>query len=297
MTDIKRQNSKKYKMWEILKVNFKQAHRLATHEDARFFHAHKIIGVSVLGHFAYRMWRWAQFGADAGLGLDDGSWTTLCFIFLHAALHVSSFQFVLPSRRNLVYNTIWPEMRWHSAFFAMRSIVILGLMWLQRNGVIGTATTYLMRSSVVIMTMIAADVTTRAYKANSSTIRDNPYPDWAPVWARRVLTTMYSVSQISATMIVLFRSEAPVFLSLLPIQTAPFLMTLVKKGLIAPSGWHLWYFIALLVNYCYNDPSFPITPRLRLIAASVVALRFGINTNKYVIWLGVIWVGFNQFVR
>ncbi len=283
---------------ESLTVNVRQSHRLATHEDGRFFHAHKTLGLIVLAHFAYRLRFWWQMGCVPGLGLDDGSWTTLALISVHLALHASSFQFALPRRRNLVYNTIWPEMRWHSAFFAARSLVTIFIMWLRINGVVGAGVEYLGRSAAVLLTMVAADAATRAYKTQQvvhSTMRDNPYPEWAPEWARRALTTAYSTAQLFATLVVLFRDEGHIFMTLLPIQTAPLLMTLVKKGIITPAGWHLWYSAALFANFLYH-PDYTIVQvgNILYLALAAITLRFGLGINKYVMWSGfIVWGGLN----
>jgi len=290
------------KVYDALRVNVHQTHRLVTHEDGRYLHAHKLLGVSVLGHFAYRLWYWWTHGPDVGLGLDDGSWATLALLMMHLSLHASSFQFALPARRNLAYNVIWPEMRWHSAFFAGRSIVVLLAMWLQRNGVIGEEAAYACRGLSVLLTMVLADVVTHFFKkpgaggrganATSSTIRDNPYPAWVPRWCRHVVALTYSTAQVFGTLMVLFRTEGAVFWTLLPIQTAPLLITLVKKGIIAPAGWHLWYSLAILVNYFFH-PVYDGDARLMMVgnlvhAAAVIAvLRFGLRVNKYLLWSGV----------
>ena len=283
---------------EALKVDLRQAHRLVTHEDARFMHLHKVFGVAALAHFAYRGWLWSAEGPTTGLGLDDGSWATLALLAAHAALHLSSFQFALPTRRNLAYNTIWPEMRWHSMFFAYRSIAALLVMWLQQNGTVGAAAAFACRGLAVLATMAAADAATRHYRraggptAASSSIRDNPYPDWAPAWSRTALATAYSASQVFGTLMVLFRPEGPVFWTLLPIQVAPLLMTLVKKGIIAPAGWHLWYSLAVLVNFVYHPPyERLVCADMAQVAAVVIVCRFGLRVNKYMLWSAVILWG------
>ena len=107
-------------------VVLSQVHRLITHEDRHIMHIHKTLGVLVLGHIFYRMNLIIKLG-DSGLAASP--WTPL-WLVIHALLHVSSFQFRLPSKRNRTYNIIWPEFRLHSMIFAYRSILSVLLMWM-----------------------------------------------------------------------------------------------------------------------------------------------------------------------
>ncbi len=367
-----------------------QARRLFTHEDGRFFHVHKMLGTAVLLHFAYRLTNWFRYG-DTGL---DGEyydnrdkWTLLFFYALHAVLHVTSFQFRVPDRRNPRYNIIWPEMRWHTMIFAYRSLAVLLLHWCMRNlcaisavtsgfETIDTVTlldgefrvssvgafrkaSILVRGSFVFMTMFLADIVTVYYRkkvarqravyayenmrqqeqvhtergnieseegasrrtslvqevttdtsrATSMTMRNNPYPPYASPAFVKVHNLFYSTSQVLATMNIMFTPDVDkVFMTLLPIQTAPFGMTLQKKGVITQAGWHVFYTLALLSNYmlacsprklpppslgeetvAYDPVSrlfgvrFTRTTYLSLVALFVVC-RFKLRCNKYVLW-------------
>ena len=268
--------------------------RLATHEDGRFMHAHKLLGVAVLASFAMRLWTCAT--GRGGTGLDDGSWATLAWIGVHAALHVTSFQFALPARRNLAYNTIWPEMRWHSLAFAWRSVAVLALFWLHRNGLLGETGLAVGRAAAVMATMVAADVATWCHRggptaATATTMRGNPFPEGTPVWLRRATNAFYSTSQITGTLALLFRDEGAAFWLLLPLQIAPLLMTLEKKGFVSKTSWHVWYTATLLVNYVYTGSQlgpFARMPSLAPLAAAIVALRFFARVDKYLLWGAVI---------
>lgn len=277
---------------EAMYVNLNQFHRLVTHEDGIYYHLHKTLGISVLSHFAYRTFAFAKFGT---MGFD-GSWTTLFWIFVHAALHVSSFEFILPSRRNKVYNIIWHEMRWHSMIFAYRSIVLMLLMWFSMNSIVAAHIVAYARGPIVIATMMFADYATWYYKTidavekSDSTMRGNPYPSYIPQNAIKFHNMFYSVSQALATSNILYRGFDTVFLQLLAIQTAPFGMTLVKKGVFKQAGWHWTYTLALLMSYLYgyiipNEPT-------RMFYWTTVAIfcvsRFKFHTNKYVLWIAAV---------
>lgn len=306
-------------------VRVSQVRRLFTREDARIFHAHKLLGVPVLAHFAYRVLRWLKEG-DTGLASDVASfpWTMLCVYAAHAALHVTSFAFHVPDRRNTRYNVIWTEMRWHTLLFAYRSLAILGWHWLQVNGgelsEPATALSGTFRSICVLLTMLGADRTTSFFRERrnsavaqaggepapaepdtSRTMRSNPYPAYLPASCVRVHNLFYSFSQVLATLVCLASpSPSRVFFTLLPIQLAPFLMTLQKKGIITQAAWHFWYTAALLLNFVFRpsaaDFRGPETPpstrhfsgvNMWLLGVAFCVARFGLRIDKYKLWVPI----------
>lgn len=265
-------------------INRQQFHRLSTHEDAKFFHMHKFFGSIAMIHFVYRVYLMLS---GTGLGFSSSLYTPF-WIGMHALLHVSSFEFILSNRRNKVYNIIWPEMRLHSMIFAYRSLLIMLIVWLVKSGIAGCSIMY-SRGLFVIMTMIAADVVTYYYKPQDTSMRGNPYPLYVPDWIIKWQNYFYSVSQVYATLNMMFRGIDAAFLTLIPIQTAPFCMTLVKKGIINQAAWHLYYTLALLTNFyyamVYNGDE---KPQIKLMAVLFVFGRFYLNYNKYVMWMPIV---------
>lgn len=271
--------------------------RLSTHEDAKFLHAHKVIGAAVIAHFC---WRWCCWAVNGSTGFDDcGSPWPLFWVLVHAALHVTSFQFALSQRRNRVYNIIWPEMRWHTTIFSVRGLAVIVFMWLsaqpQATAQLQAALRF-MRVATVFITMIAADAVTFIYRdaGYGTTMRSNPYPDGAPRWAVSALNQFYSVSQAGATVVVMFSTlPSAVLFQLMPIQLAPFLMTLVKKGYMRQAGWHAWYAGALAANYVFLLSSPARTSALLWYETAGALLAFraariGMRVNKYVFWAAVV---------
>ena len=285
-------------------VNPSQIHRLVTHEDGHFFHAHKIFGLIGLGNYLYRMASQAFWGT---MSYDASMWTPM-FIMVHAMMHVTSFQFLIPSRRNRVYNIIWPEMRWHSLVFAYRSLLMMSILWFAWIGVIPKNMTPWIRGPVVLATMALADQITSYYtkidaiKETETTMRSNPYPSYIdPAWAR-AYNIMYSTSQVLGTMNILCRDMGSIFLVVLPIQIAPFGMTLVKKGVITQAGWHLWYSFAIFANYWYaKTMQRSTTDGLEnFYTASVIFFtlgRFGLRRNKYILWGTIIAIQWYLLLR
>jgi hypothetical protein len=272
-------------------VKISQVHRLVTHEDRQFMHTHKILGVLVLGHIFYRMCLIVKYSVS---GLATSKLTPI-WMGIHALLHVSSFQFHLPEKRNRKYNIIWPEFRLHSMIFAYRSIIAVLLAWM------GGPWNHALRGPLVLGTMSAADIVTKWY-GQDTTMRANPYPDGTNpkfiLWHNR----FYSASQFGATIAIMFRGTDSAFLALFPIQIAPFLMTLVKKGVLNQAEWHIWYTIALLTNvfhalFCKGtDGNTVSTLAYMTIFFTATTARLRYRVNKYMIWTVVWGLKMSQFI-
>lgn len=279
-------------------------HRLVTEEDAHYFHAHKIFGVLSLSNYLYRLASHALYGTM----FYDRSVRTPVSIVVHAMMHVTSFQFLIPSRRNRVYNIIWPEMRWHSMVFAYRSLLMMTILWLAWVGSIPSYVTPWIRGPLVLATMGLADSITHYYtnidaiKETETTMRNNPYPSYISPAVSRLYNLMYSTSQVFGTMNILCRDIGSIFLIVLPIQIAPFGMTLVKKGIITQAGWHMWYSLAIFANYWY------VTTMTRSQTDGVETFyttsmlfftigRFALRKNKYALWGTIIVAQWYLFLR
>lgn len=247
-------------------------------------HAHKLLGVFALAHFAYRFRLFATRGAMA----FDRSPATAACLAAHALLHATAFQFALPARRNLAHNIIFPEMRWHTTIFGMRAIacmavaVFLSPRWSFLNTVIA------------MLTMVLADVATRVYARPgvpaTTMMRDNPFPPYVSPRYARAHNLFYAVAQVGATVSMVFAGPDAMFVTLIPIQVAPLLMTLTKKGVLSRLGWHVGYTATLLMAYYRGafspdarDMRLAIVPLWAVIAFFAVG-RFWLRSNKYAMW-------------
>lgn len=258
--------------------------KLVTKEDSHYFHMHKILGSACMVNFLYRIYLFAS-SIEHDLGFNIGSNVYLYTMFVHTLLHVSSFQFILSPRRNPVYNIIWPEMRWHSLLFAYRSLIIMFLFMFQYH--LYTELFSVARFITVMLTMYAADYVTSVLPPsnNTTTMRGNPYPKDTAEYIIKYLNLFYSISQVFATLHMLFAPSADyIYLTLIPIQTAPFGMTLQRKGIISQFGWHLFYTVAILSNYLYSAVHIykPELMWMYMIIFSI--LRFRYKMNKYFLW-------------
>lgn len=256
--------------------------RLFTHEDRRYHRAHAVLGAACMAHFAYQT---ARMFSSPGYTILEHPW--MPFLLLpHLALHVSSFEFALSSSRNLKYNIIWPEMRWHSLIFAYRSILCIAAAYYARHRWLVQT---VLRTAVVFSTFCAADYTTLLLRSkDTTTMRNNPWPEYVPARYVRVHNAIYSMAQFAATVVCLSGDANVVFLSLIAIQTAPFGMTLIKKGVIRSLGWHASYTAALAIPTLYDilvvTEYGSILHRPLLNVLFVMAMRLGLCANKYALW-------------
>jgi hypothetical protein len=142
---------------------------------------HAMLGTYCMQNFITQMY---FIFTDPDYSINDNKYMPY-IIIPHFALHISSFEFVLSLKRNLHYNTIWPEMRWHSLLFAYRSLFTLVSIY------VGYCTE-ITRIGIVFLTFILADFVTHKLKnKDSTTMRDNKWPDYIPKQYVYTLTQTY----------------------------------------------------------------------------------------------------------
>ena len=258
--------------------------KFATKEDT--YNIHKTLGLVSLCHYGYRFYNIVSEG-DSGLADDMNLYF---WIFVHMTLSASSLMFHIPNNRVAKRPMIYPEFRLHSILFAFRSLLVMtffDIMWV--------------RCLITLATSVLADMVTKYYRNNDTTMRGMPFSDNIPNWFRAQINTFYSVSQVLATMNMVFgRTIDSPFVVLFPIQIAAFLMTCVRKGLIGADGWHGLYSIALLLNYWYGwfsqgagRPWFLEIlehgiPSYWKWAILFCVYRFHFNVNKYLLWMPIL---------
>lgn len=256
--------------------------KLVTHEDST--HVHKVLGIATMLHYFYRMYLFVTTGSMQ----FDNSVSTFLAILLHSALSLSSMIFNIPNFRVKSGPMIYPEFRLHSIVFAMRSLVVMLLMYIARR--YDTVWPLYLRGLVVIVTMVLADMITRSFKEQGTTMRGMPFPEYVPENIRDALNAYYSISQLCATAQVMFSYRLDeAFLVLFPIQIAAFLMTCVRKSIISAGAWHFYYALALGLNYlcCPFLRSTVQTPVgvFFPVAFASIYIRFCLpRVNKYYIW-------------
>jgi hypothetical protein len=272
---------------------FANLYKLVSHEESNFFHLHKILGGLSLGHFIVRFY---QMFNNPRIDFKT-NYITFGFILIHMLLSTSSVIFKIPAKRNLSLPMIWPEFRIHSILFAYRSLLIMLGLYAYKYDILDKIYFNAFRYIIVFGTLIGADITTNYYiknsfvDPNSSTMRTMPYPPNISSRCISILNKYYSISQVFATMICLYTySYNRLLLLVFPIQIAAFLMTLVRKNILSPGGWHILYTSSLALNYTFAliskvEPK----PLSFWIGSGLFILgRFYFNLNKYLLWSGVL---------
>jgi hypothetical protein len=235
-------------LWEIVvdMIFFRPNNvgKLVTKEDGHFYHIHKMIGILVLAHYAYRTYLLLTTGS---MQFDESFFTPYCIV-LHMVLSGSSFIFKIPDTRIQSAPMIYPEFRLHSIIFAYRSLIVMLLMWAAKR--YDVVLPLYLRGAVILLTMVCADMVTSHYKDQGTTMRAMPFPEYLDAHMKERLNTFYSVCQIFATCQVLFSYHLDeVFAVVWPIQVAALLMTCVRKSIITAGAWHYYYSLSLLSNY------------------------------------------------
>jgi hypothetical protein len=273
----------------ILTLRLQNASKLITMEDS--LHIHKILGFMCFCNYIYRFSLWFIFGARFVYAMDN---ELLFWIACHSMLSISSLIFHLPKKRRRGRPVIWPEFRMHSILFAMRSLLVMLTHALVKDPI----WSYGIRSSILVGTMISADLTTRLLGSEEKTMRGMPFPTETSLIVKNRINMYYSICQVLATTKMIYSAEPPYqiaepFFILFPIQLAAFLMTLVKKGIMTTEGWHFYYILFLGINFVY----FAMIPfsqnRFPVMAVSIFfsITRFRFRLNKYMLWFIIIIIG------
>lgn len=269
--------------------------RLVTREDV--FHLHKILGIAALSHFIYRIIYGFHDHANSSIFSYLPFW-----ILVHLTLSASSLIFHIPQNRIRSAPMIWPEFRLHSILFAYRSllcclvIIYVSPIWLM----------ILLRHVLLLITVHVADMITIKCKQYDNrlgtTMRGMPMPDSFTPFTQSALNYFYSISQIFASLTVIVPRAndliGPVFWPTLPIQLAPFFMTLTRKGIMSSFMWHVGYSTALLWNYIYGiiqNDDFPLVYWVYL--GYFCMGRFVVGIDKYFLWYSICVVNMIQSLQ
>ena len=229
------------------------------------FHVHKLLGLTALLNFAYRLvlilLRGHAFCQVQASSADDNDerilscssekelYFDIACVVAHAFLSWTSLLLPLPLKRNFKSPMIWREFRWHSIIFASRSVIgtiisILGL-WPKQ-----LALNYLAKLALVMGTCHAAEYATqKCGDKEKRTTNAMAYPDYVSESMQQKIKLNYSMAQMSATISCITEDPTLSFLSLYAIQGAAFLMTLRRKNILSTRSVHFVYQLQLCAAY------------------------------------------------
>lgn len=231
---------------------------------------------------------------------------TIPTIILHALLSASSFQFKIPIRRIRDGGRIWPQYRYHSLIFSMRSLMVLALYYYEdytADTAKNTTSTesnqpkryYFMNYIILMCVMGAAEYVNDMVGKDqrSNTIRELDGSEYVKF--------LFSTMQFNAMAIFLIgvRYYSIPFYALFTIQLTPFIGTLRRKLIFTSNFWGAFVYGALLVGgftiqwYYYHLAGGEVLHLFgRNIGLYAALLRFtdiipkeaSIIQNKFVIW-------------
>lgn len=191
-------------------------------------------------------------------------------------LSISSLQFNVPRDKSVVLPAIWKEFRGHSMIFAIRGILCSWVNYFEFNEVF--------KVIFVLLTILFADIITSKYKPskNVSTTASMPYWTGIGINTQKWIKYFYTHSQFCATILCFRVNPFIQMYTLLPIQSAAFLLTLSKKNVISTYTYHLLYGLSLLSGYI-------ILNKIRFVLlipfiSILMYLRITYRANKYALW-------------
>jgi hypothetical protein len=263
--------------------------QLITHEDP--WHVHKTLGICCLISFA---WRLSMMG-PSDMGFQKYTSLTLPTFLLHWSLTLSSFVFNIPAKRIKSGDRIWPEYRLHALVFLSRALLCCSVIYYEQY--YHLPPNYDLNFAIVILTLLAADVSSGSVQHRSGSIRDlDTHP---------AVKFFFSWMQFGATSAHLYgaRRFSLLFYMAFIVQVNPFLMTLRRKNLLSKNevlslygAMLLFAFIVAMHEYGMNAPNgFNAFLCQGLVANIATVLRLGpcipilryIQDNKYILWISL----------
>ena len=261
--------------------------QLITHEDPG--HIHKTLGILSLMSF---IWRLSMIG-PTDMGFKTYPSLTLPTILLHWSLTLSSFIFNIPSKRIKTGDRIWPEYRLHALVFLSRSLLLCCVYYYEQY--YHLPPNYDLNFLVILLTLLAADVSSWSVEHRSGSIRDlDTHP---------AVKFFFSMMQFGATSGCLYgvRRFSMMFYMCFVVQVNPFLMTLRRKNLLSKTvvvsiyGIMLAYAFSFAIDEykTYAPNGFNSFWCFGMIGNLATILRLGpripviryVQDNKYILWI------------
>lgn len=253
------------------------------------FHIHKFLGSMALLHFLFRFSLFLTTGN--AFPPSEPVWRPTVAIAAHGLLSWSSLLFQLPLQRNFTSPVIWPEFRLHSILFASRHVVCtlltLHSAWPEHPLKLTVA-----NAAVILGTIRAAsEITERYGDREKRTTNAFPYPASVTIEQRDKIKESYAMAQFAATHVCILGDATITFFCLLAIQTAPLLMTLVRKGKIGTRTYHVVYaftlwlgFVVAVARFALSDGAFFGFASLSSMVVRHARLKY--RVNSYILWAG-----------
>ena len=240
------------------------AHLFTNHDK---FNIHKTFGIIALANFLLRFY-YAIIYRNSFPNFEHKI-ISCSLVFVHALLPFTSLRLPLPEKRNFNSPMIWKEFRLHSVLFSCRHVLFtlftILKLWPTQNSyllekkykIYILITESIIKYLLIIGCINLANIITKKYGDNEKrTTNSMPYPHNLTDVEVQKIKLEYSKKQFGATILAIFPGDIGATLNFAPlyaIQTAAFMMTLVRKGKCQTIHYHIVYSLMLLYPlYLYH---------------------------------------------
>ena len=238
------------------------AHLFTNHDK---YHIHKTLGILAVINFILRFYYAIVYGTS--FPSFENKLFSCSSVLIHAILPIASLSIHLPEKRNFTSPMIWREFRLHSILFSCRHVILTIItlleLWPTQLDYFKNKYLYALLSEsfikyifVVSCIKIASIITAKYGDVEKRTTNAMPYPDNLNDYEIRKIKLEYAKKQFGATIMAVFSGDLSPTLNFAPlyaIQSAAFMMTLVRKGKCNSSHYHIVYAFTLIYPlYLYH---------------------------------------------
>ena len=188
-------------------------------------------------------------GCQSKLTLQKLDWKFIIRICIIFSLSLSSFIFPVSKNLNTTNVTMPKEFQLHSIIFAMRSFLIILIIYLFKKSRISQISII----GIIFLTMILADYATKYTKDPNKQlgikVTNIPYWTACPIYLRNTIRNFYAFIQILFTSLAFTHMIEIHIMAMFIIQCTALLFTLGRKGIISFKMWHILYLLEYLMIF------------------------------------------------
>lgn len=236
------------------------AHLFTNHDK---YHIHKTLGLLAFCNFILRIYYAIVYGTSFP-SFESKVFSGSC-VLIHALLPIASLTIPLPEKRNFSGPMIWKEFQLHSILFSCRHVLLTLItlleLWPTQSRAFSKGIAIMLESVIKYLMIIgfikvAAVITEKYGDKEVRTTNAMPYPGYLTEYEKTRIKCEYAKKQFGATIFAVFSGELASSLNFAPlyaIQSAPFMMTLIRKGKCETVHYHRVYSAMLLYpKYLYH---------------------------------------------
>jgi len=236
------------------------AHLFTNHDK---YHIHKTLGLLAFCNFILRIYYAIVYGTSFP-SFESKVFSGSC-VLIHALLPIASLTIPLPEKRNFSGPMIWKEFQLHSILFSCRHVLLTLItlleLWPTQSRAFSKGIAIILESVIKYLMIIgfikvAAVITEKYGDKEVRTTNAMPYPGYLTEYEKTRIKCEYAKKQFGATIFAVFSGELASSLNFAPlyaIQSAPFMMTLIRKGKCETVHYHRVYSAMLLYpKYLYH---------------------------------------------